>query len=151
MTARESERPQRFRRTAIVLAKAAFVVVAVAIGVVATFDFREQANRAAVYGGVASAPADALRQQRDIKNRIALLLTPRHGRWSVGRDDSARTIEAALLYGRLALLKEQQGRPQEAAVFMQDAVALLRRAHHPNPTEAHVRATLAAQGGSTGR
>ena len=114
---------------------------------VARFNVQEEANRAAVYRG---SDSDRQRQQRDIKNRIAMLLTPRHGKWGVGRDDSGRTVEAALLYGRLALLEEQQGRAQQSAVFMQDAVALLERARHPNPTEAHVRATLAAQDGRSG-
>ena len=127
-------------------AMAALLVAAgTTVAILAPLDPREEANRKAAYSDASSVAADADRQKEDIQNRIALLLTPRNRGRSIGRDDIGRTIEAALLYGRLSLLEEQQGNAQQARRFMQDAIGLLQQANHPNPTEAHIRATIAAQ------
>ena len=146
MTTPPQEPTKRLPRRLFGWAMGALTVsIGTVVAILAPFELREEANRAAVYEDAGSADTDPLRQKRDIQNRIGLLLTPRNPRRSIGRDDAGRTIEAAFLYGRLALLEEQHGNAEEARHFMRDAVGLLQRVHHPKPTEAHIRATLAAQ------
>jgi hypothetical protein len=82
-----------------------------------------------------------------IKIRIAGLLKPREGSFGIGGDPAARQVDAALLYGQLALIEEGRDRPQAAASYMARGVSLLKATGHPDPTEAHIRTVLADQGG----
>jgi len=83
--------------------------------------------------------------------RIGVLLRPRDGKAVIGGDPSARLIEAGLLYGRLSTLQEQRGRQREAAASMSRAVALLKDAGHPDPTERHIREMVVRQGAAAPR
>lgn len=80
-----------------------------------------------------------------IRYRIAMLTRPPETKAAIGRDPSSRYIEAGLLYGRLALLLESQGRTRESESSMAMGVSLLRQAGHPEPTEAHIRLAISRQ------
>ena len=80
---------------------------------------------------------DALRYQ------IAVLLRPRDGAVAVGGDGSAKLIEAALLCGRIAQLEERRGNYPAARAAMDTGVGFLKEAHHPDPTEEHLRQAVA--------
>jgi hypothetical protein len=73
-----------------------------------------------------------------------LLLRPRDGAAGIGGDPSGRFIDAALLYARIAELEERRGNPAAAERAFAEGVELLRAAHHPDPTEAQLRRSLAA-------
>ena len=109
------------------------------------FAIRERAYRQASYQPVAGGEDEYERARRSILYHIALLQQPRHGKHNIGGDPSARLIEAALLYGRLALLEEARGNTAARNRHMADGIALLRAARHPSPTEEHIRAVVAKQ------
>jgi hypothetical protein len=106
------------------------------------FGFRERAAAMAGYDAVHQSDERAIDA---IRSRIAGLLRPRDGAGGIGGDQTARLIDAALLYGRLALIEEHRGNGQAAATYMARSVSLLKSAGHPEPTEAHIRKTMLQQ------
>jgi hypothetical protein len=106
------------------------------------FGFRERAAAMAGYAAVQQHKESATEA---IQSRIAGLLRPRDVAGGIGGDPTARLIDAALLYGRLALIEEQRGNTQAAASYMARGVSLMKSAGHPEPTEAHIRKTIVQQ------
>jgi hypothetical protein len=105
----------------------------------------EPATRLSAYAPVLASDSSYERTSRAIRSRITFLLRPREGNAGIGRDPSARRIEAGLLYGRLALLEETHGNLFAARSDMAKGVSLLKAARHPTPTEEHIRAVIAQQ------
>jgi hypothetical protein len=115
-----------------------FAVIAAAFAAVAgLFGVQEKWSKQSAYAPVTGDKTPDDRTRDAIHRRIALLLKPRGGR--------GRTIEAALLHGRLARLEERHGRTQASQEAMRDAVFLLKSVNHANATEEHVRETVLAQ------
>jgi len=128
------------------------IVLGTLAGVVATFvildhifQIRESLGAGRAYTPLADSSAGDKEVEAAIRAQIGRLLRPRDTNASIGGDPSARLIEAGLLYGRLAELYERRGRSDDSAKAMADGIALLKAAGHPNPTEAHIRETVARQ------
>jgi hypothetical protein len=110
------------------------------------FSLREQIVGRFAYSAPTGVTEKDKRLEDAIRYRIGILLRPRDGKGVIGGDPAGRLIEAGLLYGRLSILQEQQGRAREAASSMTHAVSLLREARHPDATERHIREAVARQG-----
>ena len=129
-----------------VLSIALVAGVSVVLGPAVVDQFFQLRTSVTARGAYAPLSGQAGRDQlveRAIQDRILLLTRPRDTTGSIGGDPSARLIEAGLLYGRLAVLQESQGRARESIASMQRAVGLLKEAGHPDPTEAHIRRMVA--------
>jgi hypothetical protein len=122
------------------------------MGIVATFvildhlfQVRERFSGTQAYSRATGMPEDDRRVESALRFRIGVLLRPRDATGAVGGDPAARLIEAGLLYGRLALLQQQQGKTVASTWSMAQGVDLLRSGGDPNPTEAHIREVIARQ------
>ena len=141
--------PPASRRRRLLLYAFAVVMSTVTVFAVADilFGVRERASRLAAYTPtpIDAPAAESGRARSAIRHRIGLLLQPREGKAGIGGDPSARLIEAGLLYGRLAVMEEQRGNTVAARSYMAQGVDLLRSAHHPTPTEDHIRDVISKQ------
>jgi hypothetical protein len=106
---------------------------------------RERASRTAAHVPVEADAVDYERARAAIRYRIGLLLQPKEGKAVIGGDHRGPLIEAGLLYGRLALLEERRGNVAASRSCMSKGVALLEEAHHPDPSESHIREMVARQ------
>jgi len=97
------------------------------------FSIKERVLGRSAYSAATGVAAQDRQPEETIRYRIGVLLRPRDGKAVIGGEPSARLIEAGLLYGRLA-------------ASISRAVALLKEAGHPDPTERHIRGMVARQG-----
>jgi hypothetical protein len=109
------------------------------------FRLRDRASASQAYSQPGPSERDRARTKAAIRLRIAQLLRPDDGPGAISGNRIGRLIEMGHLYGRLALLEEEEGNTKARDYHMADAVRLLREAGVRSASEQHVRDVIAKQ------
>jgi hypothetical protein len=124
---------------------AAFTALALFAVLDASYRLRDRPSVRLAYRQPGDDPADRRRVKDAIRFRIGQLLRPDEDFAAISGDRTGRLIEIGYLYGRLALMEEQEGDIVGRDRHMADALRFLRDAGIRNADGADVRATIAKQ------